>query len=168
MPLYQVNVQVFDEYAGLVPSEWLRRVAEEALAVESWDYPVEMDLAIVDGETVRKLNNQYRGLDEDTDVLSFSLLHQGTYYGPGQSPGELGDESSFVVPPGRNVGLGEVVMSYPRAQRQAEESGHSIERELAQLITHGVLHLLGYDHEEPEEEAAMKEKEARIMSAVLE
>ena len=165
----QVNVQVFDEYLALASPDWLRKVAEKALALEASEAPLEMDLAVVDDDAVKTLNKQYRGLDENTDVLSFSFLHPGRYYGLDKPPGESAkEEVSFTSPPGKEAGLGEVIISYPQARRQAVDSGHSVEQELALLVAHGVLHLLGYEHVEPVEEAAMKEKEARIMAAVLE
>lgn len=92
----------------------------------------DVELLLTNDETIRKLNNQYRNKDTATDVLSFSL----------EDP----------------VHLGQLVISLDRAQAQAEELGQSLEEELQFLFTHGTLHLLGYDHEEPEEEKIMLEK----------
>jgi probable rRNA maturation factor len=90
-------------------------------------------------------------VDEPTDVLAFHMLPQ------------KGSESSFAVPPDGVTRLGEVIISYPQAVAQAKEQGHSPERELALLIIHGILHLLGCDHEEPQEERNMRERERELL-----
>ena len=115
-------------------------------------------------DVVRELNRQHRGLDENTDVLSFSFAHEGEYYGE-EERGAPGADFHFVLPPGENDdrSLGEVIISYPQTIRQAEASGHPVERELTILLVHGVLHLLGYDHEVPDDEAMMKAATARAM-----
>ena len=115
-----------------------------------------VEVAIVDDESIRDLNGRYRELDEVTDVLSFSFDGAGDY-----------DAAEFfATPPGMRSALGEVVVSYPQAARQAEEAGCSIERELARLLVHGLLHLAGHDHEEPEERADMEARERAAMSQV--
>ena len=112
------------------------------------DYVVSLHL--VGDEAIRELNRDYRGTDTHTDVLSFPL----------HDP----DGMRFVLPPGQRVALGDVVVSYPRVQEQAREYGHSEERELAYLVAHGVLHILGYDHEEPDEQARMREREEEALA----
>ncbi len=126
-----------------------------------------VSIVIADDATVRDLNSRYRGLDENTDVLSFAFGHQGEYYGEAGPVYELSDDAGFVTPPGAVSGLGEVIVSYPQMARQAQESGHSLEREMAHLVAHGVLHLLGYDHMEAEDEAIMKAKESNVLAQVL-
>jgi probable rRNA maturation factor len=101
---------------------------------------------LVGDETIRALNAEHRDKDSATDVLSFPLL-----------------SGDFVVPPGEPLHLGDVVVSYPRAVAQADEYGHSVERELAYLVAHGVLHVLGYDHEEERERLQMREKEEEAL-----
>lgn len=76
------------------------------------------------------------------------------------------DSGSFALPPGLPRELGDVIVSYPRAVAQAEEYGHPVERELTYLIVHGVLHILGHDHEQPGEQAVMREREEAAMAAV--
>ena len=90
-----------------------------------------------------------------TDVLAFALSEQSH-----------GDDERFVVPPGGAVQLGEVVISYEQAMRQAEEQGHPLNREIALLVAHGVLHLLGYDHEYPAEEREMRAMEDRVLEKI--
>jgi probable rRNA maturation factor len=75
-------------------------------------------------------------------------------------------DSDFVSPPDNITHLGEVIISYPQAVEQAKEQGHSTEQELALLIIHGILHLLGYDHEKPEEEARMRAREKELLENV--
>ena len=165
----QVSVQVFEAFEHLVSGDWLKRVARSTLAVEgtaSRDADGQGTLGIVmaDDEAVRALNSKHRGLDETTDVLSFSFDPQGDYHAQESSEPDAGE---FVLPPGEAPGLGEVIVSYPQALRQAKQAGHSPDREVALLVAHGVLHLLGHDHAEPEEEAEMKEKEAAVLALVL-
>lgn len=111
------------------------------------DYAVTIHL--VDDEAIRALNSEYRGIDAVTDVLSFPL-HDPTGV-------------SFVLPPGEPTHLGDVVVSHPRAVAQAHEYGHSVERELAYLVAHGVLHVLGYDHEVDTERQVMRQKEEEAL-----
>jgi probable rRNA maturation factor len=105
-----------------------------------------ISLHLVDDEAIRALNAEHRAKDAATDVLSFPLL-----------------EGDFVVPPGEPVHLGDVVVSYPRAVAQAADYGHSVEREVAYLVAHGVLHVLGYDHEEEPERLQMRAKEEEAL-----
>src|SRR4030042_2545361 len=112
-----------------------------------------MGLVIPDSKTVQKLNRTYRGKDQPTDVLAFHM-----------SPDTIQEsELRFIGPPDGVRHLGEVVISYPQAVKQAQEQGHSVAQELALLIVHGVLHLLSYDHELPEEEQQMKARENEIL-----
>jgi probable rRNA maturation factor len=104
---------------------------------------------------VKQLNRDYRGVDEPTDVLAFYMLPQ------------KGADSSFALPPDGITRLGEVIISYPQAVAQAKEQGHSPQRELALLVIHGILHLLGYNHEEPEEESKMRERERELLEKCL-
>jgi probable rRNA maturation factor len=107
-----------------------------------------VSLYLVGDATIRALNTRHRGIDADTDVLSFPL------YEP---------ETPFVLPPELPANLGDIVVSYPRAREQAEEFGHSPERELAYLVAHGLLHLLGYDHEADQDRRRMRHKEEEAL-----
>ena len=153
----------------LVEADWLRRAAESALTQrgglpEKATDSLALSVVVADDETVRDLNRRHRGLDEVTDVLAFSFHHEGEYYGEGRADLQVDD---FVLPPEGASGLGEVVISYPQASRQAESSGHSQERELAALLIHGVLHLLGHDHTDRSDEAVMRERERSALAQVL-
>jgi probable rRNA maturation factor len=151
----KIEIFVEERFRGLVNKSWARRIAQTVLRAERVALPYEVSLVFTDSETVRQLNRDYRGVDEPTDVLAFSMLPQ------------KGTDSSFPLPPDGLTRLGEVIISYPQAAEQARELGHSPERELALLIIHGILHLLGYDHEEPEEENKMKEREKELLARCL-
>ena len=139
-----------------IDKRWLRRLVKESLGAHGVDTEVELSLLITDDATVRELNKKYRGKDKTTDVLSFAL-----------EADKRGDASTgFVMPPGDAVHLGEVIVSYPQAAKQAAERKRAVEDELALLVVHGVLHLLGYDHDRPTREREMRSLEQRVLSAV--
>jgi probable rRNA maturation factor len=139
-----------------IEKSWLERIARGVLEVENIVSSAEMGLLITDSQTIQKLNRIYRGKDKSTDVLAFQMT-----LGTSQEP-----EQIFVHPPDGIKHLGEVVVSYPQAVKQAQEQGHGVTRELALLIVHGILHLLGYDHELPEEEQKMRDKENEILTGL--
>jgi probable rRNA maturation factor len=151
----EIEIFVEEKFRGLVDEGWVRRIARTVLEAEGVIPPYEVSLVFTDSETVKRLNRDYRGVDEHTDVLAFYMLPQ------------KGADSSFVLPPDGVTRLGEVIISYPQAVAQAKEQGHSPERELALLVIHGILHLLGYDHEELEEESKMRERERELLERCL-
>ncbi len=161
----QVAVQVFGEFEGAVSEKWLGDVCRCALAHERVGRQV--SLVIADDATLSALNGEYRGVGKTTDVLAFALDagNQGEYYGDNAPQDELAD-GEFVLPPDAADALGEVIISYPQAMRQARAAGHTIERELAGLITHGILHLTGHDHMRDDDEAAMSAKERAILARI--
>ena len=109
---------------------------------------VEWSLTFVDDAAIQVLNRDYRATDRPTDVLSFSQLE---------------GEDDFPMPDDEAQVLGDVVISAERAVRQAEERGHAAEAELALLITHGLLHLVGEDHDTPERKAHMWERQQKVL-----
>ncbi|MXY42482.1 MAG: rRNA maturation RNase YbeY [Dehalococcoidia bacterium] len=161
---FRIDVQIFDEFTNVVAEPSVLEVVAAALESESCAPDTHVSVVIADDEVVRELNRQHRGLDENTDVLSFSFTHEGEYYGE-QERSALGADFDFVLPPGENddPSLGEIIISYPQTCRQAEQAGHPVRQELTVLLVHGVLHLLGYDHEEPDDEAMMKAATSRAM-----
>lgn len=128
------------------------RVARAVLAAEGVGGPVELGLTIVDAETMREINREQRGVDAPTDVLSFPLIDQTR-------------PSPFVAPPDGVLHLGDIVLCAPVAVQQAEEYGHPVAREVAYLFAHGLLHLLGYDHEDPAAQAEMRRREEAALAA---
>ena len=135
---------------------FIRRVIRTALSAEGVDFPCEIDVRVTDDRTSHKINLDTRGVDRPTDVLSFPAFDLT----PGGLPGEEdADPGTGLVP------LGDMVLSMERVQVQAREYGHSNRRELAYLVVHSVLHLLGYDHlDEGPEKARMRAREEEIMA----
>jgi probable rRNA maturation factor len=128
----------------------VRRYAEQAVAAEGLAGRYELAVTLVEDERIRELNREHRDKDEVTDVLSFPLVDE--------------DTAGFVLPEGASTHLGDVVIALGRMREQAAEYGHSVERELAYLTVHGVLHLLGYDHEEDEARMHMRAREEHILA----
>ncbi len=121
------------------------------------DVPLCVELVFVDEEEIRRLNSQTRGMDKVTDVLSYPTMDgiKGLPLLAGDHPFEMDEEGNLLI--------GSIVVCVKRAKEQAEEYGHSYERELHYLIVHGVMHCLGYDHITDEERAEMREKEELIL-----
>lgn len=132
----------------------LRRAALHALRAEGAPRDVELSIAVVDDAAIRALNRRYRGEDRATDVLAF----------PQAAPGRSG---SGLRAPGGGQGevLGDVVLSAERAAAQAAALGHSIARELALLVIHGVLHLLGYEDTTPTGARRMRARQEALVEA---
>ena len=151
----RLSIQIEEPFVGFVAEDWIRQVVETTLVAAGISEPVDIGLVIAGDDTVQNLNRNYRGVDNTTDVLAFALSQ------PGSDEGER-----FVMPPDKTLHLGEIFISYRQAERQAEEQHHPLERELALLVIHGVLHLLGYEHERPEAEERMRSMEAKVLDAL--
>lgn len=166
MPVYNVAVNVFDEYADDLEPEWLIAIAQIVLSVDGVEEGASTSIAIADDETVAELNSEHRGLGATTDVLSFSPTHSGAYYGDDRGDG-WGDEFEFILPPDHaDANIGEVIISLPQARRQATEAGHPLANEIAALLAHGIYHLLGYDHEDEDDAERMRPRERAAMGAI--
>ena len=143
------NIQIlFDDRTGQNViekfGELLSEVAAAVLEMEAVHVPLEISVSFIDDHEIQIMNNKFRHIDKPTDVLSFPLL----------------DAFPPVLPLGEPViELGDIVISYERACAQAQEYGHSIEREMAFLTAHSMLHLLGYDHMTEADEMAMNRKQ---------
>ena len=163
----RVDISILKPFKGQLSSLWLRklvsRAMERAVPENNW----QLGIVIADDDTLKRLNRDYRGLDEVTDVLSFSTVHGGNWEGEGEPPAQADDGVTFVMPPHEPNHLGEVIISYPQAERQAAPGPSGVEKELALLVAHGVLHLLGFDHADPKEEADMRAKEQEVLSGIF-
>lgn len=148
MAAHRVHVRVLPGCSGLVGAAELRRVARHVLAAEGVELAVEVEVVLAGGPAVRDLNRLFRGRDEETDVLSFAESDS-----PAAPDGDRPAAPQFVEPPEAAPSLGQVVLCAPVLRRQAEEGGHPPAGVAAHLLAHGLLHLLGYDHEGSEEEA---------------
>ncbi|MBO5240891.1 MAG: rRNA maturation RNase YbeY [Clostridia bacterium] len=135
------------------------RAIETALSgfVET-DVPLAIEVSFVGEEEIQRLNRELRGVDKITDVLSFPALdlERGQAIQKADYPFEIDEEGRLL--------LGSIAICIKRAREQAEEYGHSYERELHYLLVHGIMHCLGYDHMEENEKAQMREKEEIILN----
>ena len=137
----------------------LTKTIAAALDAEGVKAPCEVDVLLTDDEGIHGINLDQRGVDKPTDVLSFPMFE----YTPGQPPadGADADPETGLIP------LGDMVISVERCTAQAQEYGHSVEREMAYLAVHSVLHLLGYDHmDDGPEKARMRAREEAILGAL--
>lgn len=130
------------ELSGLTDA--LVPLAENALHIASPELICDLSVVITTDEEIHQLNKHYRKIDRPTDVLSF--------------------ESDEVDPESGIRYLGDIAISFPRAQQQAENAGHSTLNEISLLLVHGILHLLGYDHDSPETKKQMWEFQDRILA----
>lgn len=176
-PLIELYISVGDDSQNKAIEQQLSSVnlddiAKRTLQAVHVSEPVMFTLLLTDDEGVRDMNKQYRDQDKPTDVLSFPLLDAPLVDAPAdqlwppretEEGAETGDIPTFVNPPGQILNLGDIVMSWPTLVRQAEEAGHSTVYELLFLLSHGVLHLVGYDDQT---EAGYQEM-VRLQNAVL-
>ena len=223
----QIYISVSEDFRQDLSEDWLEQALRLALSEALLpDESCQVSLLVTDDATVQELNRDYRGLDEVTDVLSFSATHSGHWEGIAEPPlasiesmaepmaepmaesmaapmaesvaatgpmGAIGsieiveaaeagaldsgpeafpgiapdDWPDFVLPPDELPPLGEVIISYPQTRRQALALDRPVDQELALLIVHGVLHLVGHDHLEPEETARMQAREQAALSALF-
>lgn len=131
--------------------ELIKTVVKASLNYEHIKDDAEISFTLTDNETIHNLNKQHRDIDRPTDVLSFPLIDFTTE--------SLADVAGTIY-------LGDIIISIEKAKAQAEEYGHSLERELGFLTAHSMLHLLGYDHIVPEEEKVMFAKQEAILSSI--
>jgi probable rRNA maturation factor len=147
---YSVAVRFLPGCRGRVTAAELRRTARAVLSAEVVASGTGVEIVLADADTVRNLNRLYRGSDERTDVLSFAS-HEG---------------ETFIESPEAPLSLGEVVVCLPVAEAEAVQEGRTLAGEIAHLLVHGLLHILGYDHEETAESEAMKKREDEILAAL--
>jgi probable rRNA maturation factor len=139
---------VGDEPVAAGLAELIERAALATLHQQGVAQATEVTIALVSPEEIRELNCTYRQVDEETDVLSFGMDDD-------QEPTSLPDALPY---------LGDIAISFPRAEAQALEYGHSIKRECAYLTVHGVLHLLGHDHHDPDDQRQMRAAEEAVLA----
>lgn len=145
--------------ANFIQKRLIRKVEAALYGILGQEDIFAVDIDITDGETVREFNRETRGVDAETDVLSFP------YYDSLSLPAKKSDFSDEAFD-GKRVALGSIMISAPRVRAQAEEYGHSYERELAYLACHGLLHILGFDHVTEEGEREMNGIAEKVMEAV--
>ena len=127
----------------------VRRCCNAVLRMENFQGAAEVSVTFANNEQIHELNKMHRNVDAPTDVLSFPMSEDGKY----------------DIDPATNAKiLGDIVISMEKAVEQAERFGHTLQREVGYLTAHSMLHLLGYDHEEPLEKVHMREKEELVMT----
>jgi len=141
-PDFEIDAQVDDAFAGQVGADLLTRSVTATLEHQRVNGPAALSVVVTGDGTLRRLNRAYRGIDAPTDVLAFGNAQEDSF-----APDYLGD----------------VIISFPQAERQARRAGHPVAAELQLLTVHGVLHLLGHEHAEPDEKAAMWSAQAEIL-----
>ena len=154
----EIDILIDVNLEGCPEVGWLQSIAEQVLITQGADFGAELGLVITSQERVRELNRSYRGKDEPTDVIAFAML-------PARGKPEV-KLFPFVVPPDGMLHLGDVVISYPQAVIQAEERQHSVKKEIAILVIHGVLHLLGYEDITPQLKRTMIAREEQILDNI--
>lgn len=148
--MIEVNYNAISE----LPNEekLIKEVVSRVLEEEKVLPEVDVYITLTNNEEIHKINKEYRDVDRPTDVLSFPMYERDEIAG---LKNDTDDEIEKI--------LGDIIVSIEKVREQAEEYGHSFERELAYLVTHGMLHLLGYDHMIEEEKAVMRKREEEIL-----
>ncbi|CAG9612738.1 Endoribonuclease YbeY [Bacillus rhizoplanae] len=139
--------EVKEEYVDMI-----QQLVEKAAETESVEDGAELSITFVNNERIQEINREYRDKDQPTDVISFAME-------------DMGEGEMEIVGVEMPRMLGDIIISIPRTKEQAEEYGHSFERELGFLAVHGFLHLLGYDHMTEEEEKVMFGRQKEILDA---
>ncbi len=140
-----INIIIEDPYLDKVDEQILDQTAQAVLRSQSQEPECDLSIVIDDDARLHELNKSFLGIDAPTDVLSFSSGEED----PDPETGRLY--------------LGDIIISYPRAVEQSEAAGHAATAEIQLLVVHGVLHLLGYDHAEPDEKEAMWKAQKEII-----
>jgi probable rRNA maturation factor len=173
LPPWRIDVQSRPGVPRVAPMRALARTVAATLSVAGALRPASIGLILSDDDELAELNAALLGHEGPTDVLSFPLLPPGAFPShAGQDPRLRAASAAFALPPGRRIHLGDIVVSVERAVDQANDGrgGHSGHRrwspanELRLLVTHGTLHICGWDHAEPAEEAAMRTAEQGLLA----
>ena len=139
-----INIKEDKKYQEIINKVYEMCFREEDL----YDYEIYISVMVTDEENIRQINKKYRNIDQATDVLSFPMFEKD----------EIAEAKK------RKEALGDIVVCLPIVQKQAEEYGHSIEREFSYMLVHGFYHLMGYEHIQEEDKAKMREKEEKILN----
>ena len=155
------------EYEATKELQFDYKAVIEKVVVCAMDYgkcpfEAEINIVLTNNEEIHEVNKEYRQIDRPTDVLSFPMI---SYETPGDFSDVSEDDTLFHPETGELL-LGDIMISVDKLYSQAQEYGHSIERELGFLVAHSMLHLFGYDHMEEEERMVMEEKQKEIMNVV--
>lgn len=141
-----IEIEIDQNFSDQLEISGLQAVADKILAITETSLDSEIGLQIIEDAQMQELNLQYMGINSPTDVLSFPV--------------------PFQNPDTGNPYLGDILISYPTAARQAEAAGHPVAEEISLLLVHGILHLLGYDHLTTEDKTAMWDIQDTILTAL--
>lgn len=143
--------------------ELSKLLLQRVLESENVGFEVELSIVISDNAEIKRINREFRGMDKETDVLSFPAID---FENPGDFTAiDLEDPACYNPDTGELI-LGDMILSYDKLLLQAKEYGHSVKREISFLVVHSLLHLLGYDHEKKEDEIIMREKQTEILESL--
>lgn len=154
---YEATRELSFDYESLI-----QKVADSAIDYAECPYEAEINVVLTDNDQIQEINREYRKMDKPTDVLSFPMIN---YEEPGDFSVVSEDDTLFHPETGELL-LGDIMISVDKVYSQADEYGHSVERELGFLVAHSMLHLFGYDHMEEEERIIMEQKQKEIMNIV--
>ena len=148
---------------GIDYKEIADNVIEAALDYEKCPYECEINVILTDNQGLHEINKECREMDRPTDVLSFPMV---TYENPSDFENVEEEQPECFHPETGELMLGDIIISLDKVKEQAEGYGHSVEREYAFLLAHSMLHLMGYDHMEKEEETVMFQKQEEILKSL--
>lgn len=154
---YETEIELKLEYRPLIET-----VVNAALDYEECPYEIELNVILTDNEAIQEINKEYRSIDAPTDVLSFPFIE----YEEPSDFSKLEECDDNFHPETGELLFGDIIVSVEKVMSQAEEYGHSLERELGFLIAHSMLHLCGYDHMEEEERKVMEQKQRDILESL--
>lgn len=152
-------IELFDEVNSNIDKSFVDKIFYATLEHFGMPDDVEVEINIVDEDTIKEVNKTTRQIEKVTDVLSFPTLNHPLPYNKDEHLDDINPDTG-------NVMLGELLLCEKRAKEQAEEYGHSYERECGYLVLHGLLHLLGFDHIQEEDKAEMRKHEEEILNSL--
>ena len=152
----RIDITVDKEFKKALSVPWLRTIARQILVAQCAEAASEVGIYITGQDKIRELNRVYRSKDCPTDVLSFSFYIK-------EAAADATTHPDFPLASDGSINLGEVVISLPQAEAQAAEYGHPLKKELARLLIHGIMHLLGFDHEVEADADIMEDRELQIL-----
>lgn len=154
---YETEIQFEPDYKKIIND-----VINAALDYEGFPYESEVNVILTDNDSIHTINKEYRNIDNPTDVLSFPMIE---YENAGEFDFLDEIDDAFNPETGEAV-LGDIIISVEKVMEQADKYGHSQDRELGFLVAHSMLHLMGYDHMEPDEAAVMEKKQTEILDGL--
>ncbi len=157
---YQIEYEADTDIGVSNYEEIIKNVVDAALELEKCPYECEVSVTIVDNDEIRSINKEFRGIDSATDVLSFPMTE---YPSPAEFDILEDEENDSFNPETGELLLGDIILSADKILEQADKYGHSVERELAFLTAHSMLHLMGYDHMEDDERIVMEDRQRKLM-----